>query len=517
MREEIRRARDDLVTFATLAGYPLTGYQADALRLEQRTTVIAAPRQTGKSYGLSLLSLWWGFRRRDQHVLLVSAGEEGSKRLLRTIADIAARNPLLQGSVLNETASLLLLSNGSEIRSVPASERQIRGWSVDLLIVDEATYVPEDVLLGAALPTTAARPEAKVVLASTPWAMEGAFYRFFLQGRDENVAHTRSYQWKLADAPWITEEVVEQYRATLPALRFRAEFDGEFVGATDALFPLRDLTDAIAPYRLLQAHEARREEVVVGIDWGRAFDRHAIVALGVLEDYGVNEHPVLFAPYLHTSQMSYSEMVAQVSSLAGTRRRTYYLVDPFYSLPARPLRMGGGRTFHESGATVLTREQREGRERGFTVRAFVTEMNGVGAMPSEELARRIGRQRVVGVHSSQRSKEDSYSRLRALLSDRRLVLPDNIELIRQLQGLTVTPTRTGGLTIEASDPNVHDDLADALALAVSAVPHNTSGGQSQGEPPGTEWIETPGRVRLPAFPRPRRPGSLARSGRIVSW
>ena len=516
MREELRRARDDLATFATLAGFPLTGYQAESLRLEQRTTVIAAPRQTGKSYGLSLLSLWWGFRQRDQHVLLVSAGEEGSKRLLRSIADIAARNPLLQGSVLNETASLLLLSNGSEIRSVPASERQIRGWSVDLLIVDEATYVPEDVLLGAALPTTAARPKAKVVLASTPWAMEGAFYRFFLQGRDECVEHTRSFQWKLADAPWITQEVVEQYRATLPPLRFRAEFEGEFVGATDALFPLRDLQDAICAYRLIEPQEARREEVVVGVDWGRAFDRHAIVAVGVLEDYGVNEHPVLLIPYLHTSQVPYSEMVALVASLDGGRRRTVYF-DPFYSLPAKPLRMGNGWTLHETAATVLTPAQQKRNACGFTVRSFVTEMNGVGAMPSEELARRLGRQRVVGVHSSQRSKEDAFSRLRALLSDRRLVLPDNVELIRQLQGLTVTPTRSGGLTIEASDPNVHDDLADALALAVSRVPHDTRGGEPREEPSNVEWIETPGGIRLPASPRPRRPGSLARSGRVVTW
>lgn len=516
MREELRRARDDLSTFATLAGYPLTGYQAEALRLEQRTTVIAAPRQTGKSYGLSLLSLWWGFRKSNQHVLLVSAGEEGSKRLLRTIADIAARNPLLQGSVLNETASLLLLSNGSEIRSVPASERQIRGWSVDLLIVDEATYVPEDVLLGAALPTTAARPNAKVVLASTPWAMEGAFYRFFLQGRDESVEHTRSYQWKLADAPWITEEVVEQYRATLPPLRFRAEFEGEFVGATDALFPLRDLMDAIASYRLLGPADARREEITVGVDWGRAFDRHAIVAVGVLEDYGVNDHPVLFLPYLHTSQVPYSEMVTLVASLNGGRKRSIYF-DPFYSLPARPEVMASGWTLHETAATVLTPQQKERASRGFTVKAYVTEMNGVGAMPSEELARRLGRQRVVGVHSSQRSKEDAFSRLRALLSDRRLVLPDHIELIRQLQGLTVTPTRSGGLTIEASDPNVHDDLADALALAVSAVPHDTRGGVPNDQPSEVEWIETPGGIRLPASPRPRRPGSLARNGRVVTW
>jgi hypothetical protein len=186
-------------------------------------------------------------------------------------------------------------------------------------------------------------------------------------------------------------------------------------------------------------------------------------------------------------------------------------------MPAKPDRLSNGWVLHETGRTVLTPEQIERRGRGFAVRKFVTEMNGVGAMPSEELARRLGRQRVVGVHTSQRSKEDGFSRLRALLSDRRLVLPDNLELLRQLQGLTYSPTPSGGLSIEASDPNVHDDLADALALAVSAVPHDTKGGVPKEQPAGVEWLETDGGLLVPVDARPRRPGSLARSGRIVTW
>src|SRR5437868_9446311 len=182
MRADLSSLRDDLSAFSAFIGRPLRPWQAQALECEVRTTVVSAPRQTGKSYSLANLSLHRAFRKPGQRVLVVSAGEEASKRLLAEVT-YAATHPLLQGSVLAETASLLTLSNGSEIRSVPASERQIRGWSVDLLIVDEAAYVAEDVLLGAALPTTAARPEARIVLVSTPWAVAGAFYRFFLAGR----------------------------------------------------------------------------------------------------------------------------------------------------------------------------------------------------------------------------------------------------------------------------------------------------------------------------------------------
>lgn len=512
MRGAIRQARDDLSAFAEIVGYPLLSYQADALRLSSKVTALVAPRQTGKSYSLSVLALWWAFRRPQQRVLLVSAGEEASKRLLSTIVSVAS-HPLLQGSVLNETASLLLLSNGSEIRSVPASERQIRGWSVDLLIVDEAAYVSDEVLLGAAFPTTVARPDARIVLASTPWAMEGAFYRYAVQGFEDGQ-HTTTFQWRLKDAPWIDEATVEHARKTYPALRFQAEFEGEFVGTTDALFPAAELRAAVAPYRLVAPDEARGEEIVVGVDWGRAFDRHAVVALGIVEDYGANDAPVLFIPWLETSQRPYTEMVATVAALVRHRRRLSFR-EPFYSRPIRES-MGNGWTLHETGATVFTKEQQEARRRGYFVRTLVTEMNGVGAMPTEELVRRLGR-RVVGVHSSQRSKEDAFSRLRALLSDRRIALPDDLELLRQLQGLTYSPTQSGGMSIAAADPNVHDDLADALALAVSAVPADAQGGHVKEEPAGIDWLETEGGIHIPARPRPKGAGSLARPARVVTW
>jgi hypothetical protein len=512
-REQIRLARDDLSAFSDLIGRPLRPYQATALMCDTRTVVVVAPRQTGKSYGLANRALWTAFRKANQRVLIVSAGEEASKRLLAEIT-LAATHPLLAGSVLSETASLLMLSNGSEIRSVPASERQIRGWTVDLLIVDEAALVPDDVLLGAALPTTAARPDARIILTSTPWAMEGAFYRSYLAGLDSQ--HTRSFQWKLADAPWITPEVIEQYRATLPPLRFLAEFEGQFVGASDALFPPSDLKDAVCSYALLPPREARGEEIVVGVDWGRAFDRHAVVALGMLDDYGANAHPILFVPWLETSQRSYSEMVEVVASIGTRRERRTVVVSPFYSRTARPEKLPGGFTLHENGATLPPPGGYPIPSR-YSVRTLVTEMNGVGAMPSEELARRLGR-RVLGVHSSQRSKEDAYSRLRALLSDRRLVLPDDLELMRQLQGLTYAPTKSGGLTIEAGDPNVHDDLADALSLAVSAIPHDTRGGVASEPPEGVEWLQTAGGVHVPPAPRPRRRGAFNRVARqIVTW
>ena len=117
-------------------------------------TVIAAPRQSGKSLSLAVLALHRAFGEPETRVLIVSAGDDAAKRLLGEAARIALRSPLLSGSVLDESASRIVLSNGSAIASVPASEKAIRGETVDLLLVDEAVQVDPDLLLAAALPTT---------------------------------------------------------------------------------------------------------------------------------------------------------------------------------------------------------------------------------------------------------------------------------------------------------------------------------------------------------------------------
>ena len=79
---DLARLRSDLSAFAAAIGQPLTEWQATSLKLDRRTSVVVAPRQAGRSRALAVLALWWCYRLADQRALLVSAGEDASKRLL---------------------------------------------------------------------------------------------------------------------------------------------------------------------------------------------------------------------------------------------------------------------------------------------------------------------------------------------------------------------------------------------------------------------------------------------------
>lgn len=247
-RETLRRAREDLGEFATMVGRPLTAWQVEALRLRTRTTVVRAPRQTGKSRALALLAVHGAFRNPDCRVLIVSAGETGARRLLGDVRAIIAGSPGLSVSVVDENAGFVRLTNGSETRCVPASEAQIRGWSVDLLLVDEAALVDDDLLHGAAIPTTAARPNARVVLMSSARGASGGFYEAFVRGFAGTDPHTMAFSWWIRDAYWITPDALGAMRESIPPALARAELDNEWLDVGDGLRLIEDehIDDAVA-------------------------------------------------------------------------------------------------------------------------------------------------------------------------------------------------------------------------------------------------------------------------------
>jgi Terminase large subunit, T4likevirus-type, N-terminal len=272
---DLRRARSDLRTFSEAVESALEPWQANALNLTARTTVIVAGRQVGKSRSLSVAALHWAYSRPNQTVLVISAGEDASRRLLAQAAAIAIRSPLLSGSVVDENASKLVLSNGSEILSVPASERAVRGLSVDLLLVDEAAQVDDDLLLGAAIPTTAARPDARIVLAGSPGAAEGAFYEMAEQG-EQGGEHVVTHRWHLQDATWIGGHVIDAARSALAPAQFEREYLGRFadVGAEERVIP-REWIDQAVRRQLDPA-----EVVLYGVDVARhGGDETVIVGL----------------------------------------------------------------------------------------------------------------------------------------------------------------------------------------------------------------------------------------------
>lgn len=139
-----------------------------------RTVVVIVARQNGKSHLLKVLALWRLWRDRAGLVIGAAQTVSLSRMLLVEAGHLAADLPGLRRIYYSATLPQILKDDGSRYIAVSANDDAGRGYSADLVIIDElrshTTWAPWSAL-GA---TTMARPRAQI------WAITNA-------GTDESV------------------------------------------------------------------------------------------------------------------------------------------------------------------------------------------------------------------------------------------------------------------------------------------------------------------------------------------
>jgi hypothetical protein len=435
---EIEAARRDPVVFADkMIGRPLWDHQIEVVRSDARYRVICAGRRAGKSHVYGVLALHGAFSRPGFKVLIVSAGDTAAKRLFAEIAAMA-KAPKLGPSTEDETTSTLTLSNGSTIECVPASMRQVRSAEADLLIVDEAGFVAQEIW-EAAEPIILARPGSRVLLASTPWGALDHFFRvLWNQGKDRPDEHVRSWHWPSEVSPLVDRDLLEQIRLRNLGRPdyFEREYLALWTSDSGSYFTEAELMANVADYELGTVERARAEGwadwgvytsgLIGGIDWGAARDSSALAVVGVLDDLGLNVNAAGRGQRLY---------------LAALEERTDGDWDGFIR-------------FCVDAAIALP------------LWVTVSETNGVGAWPTQDLQRRLQGfgPRVAPAHTDNRRKQSGYGMLKGLLQQRAIVLPSHPRLLSQLRALQFEQLPGGGMRIQVPDNLGHDDLTCMSAL-----------------------------------------------------
>jgi hypothetical protein len=332
-------------------------------------------------------------------------------------------SPLLAGSTADESMSSITLSNGSMIQSVPASSRQVRGKTIDLLILDEACFIPAEVW-SAAQYTVISRPGSRVVLASTPYGRSDSFFSIMYRAGERGDESIESFHWPSTASPLVDPELLDLWRRTSTDREYRREVLAEWVGDEGAFFTAAELDGAVDDYEFWAPEEAEGVGGVAGVDWAFAHDASAFTIVADSGDRSPDGQAVLFVAWIEEAFATpYSQFLDRLVELMAPHR-----YDP---------------------------------------EAVVSEANGVGAMPSQELARRRGRRIPVhAVHTTAASKEDGFGTIKLLLQQQRLVLPRHAGLLAQLSALEFVQRDSGLASIAVPEHRGHDDLAMSLCLAV---------------------------------------------------
>ncbi len=255
---EIRRARDavrqngdcrspfssDPVAFAKDVGFTPDDWQEEILSSNHPRKLMLCGRQTGKTSVAAMLAIHKALTIANSTVLIVAPSERQAK-LAFSRASAFYREAGAPIALRSDRRTGMELANGSVIEALPALERTIRGFSVDLLIIDEAAAVP-DVDYFALLPSLIAT-QGEQLLLSTPRGKRGFFYDLWSSEPDANPAPAAWFKKSVRsdEVDRIRPSDLELFKQAMPLEWFRQEFLCEFLDAEGSLFAVDDIHAAL--------------------------------------------------------------------------------------------------------------------------------------------------------------------------------------------------------------------------------------------------------------------------------
>jgi hypothetical protein len=243
LRDDLRLALDR-VAFARALGLEPDGWQEELLRSTSDRVLLNCSRQSGKSTMVAIITLHRALYHPNSLILCLAPALRQSQELFAKVLsfyrDLGKPVPAHAENKLS-----LELENSSRIMTLPGTEKTIRGFSgAALIILDEAAQVADD-LYFAVRPMLAVSGGALMML-STPYGKRGVFFEVW-----ESGLQWERYEVPASQCPRISEEFLEEERASLPPFIFRQEYECSFEETEDQVFTTdlidRALTEEVKP------------------------------------------------------------------------------------------------------------------------------------------------------------------------------------------------------------------------------------------------------------------------------
>ncbi len=395
--------------FCNLIGFKLFDYQKKILNDASKRIVMCCGRQVGKSTIAAIKALHFAFSKPKTTTLVVSATLRQSMLLFDRLLDVI-ESSLLRRSIAYRSRTRIKLSNGSWIIALPSGRwgSTLRGHTANLVIIDETSFIPEEVIANVVFPMISTT-NGYAWLLSTPWDKGHIFYKCFTSP-EWSVHHLPS-----SSNPLIKPEFLEEQRKLIGEERFRMEYLAEFVDDTKSYFPMALLRTCVEDLELWP-----RETNLVSNDFGG--ERYAGY------DPGGKESLSAFV----VVERVQDKIIAR--HIRTDRERNYATVNAEIADYCNAL-----------GVTELCVDQ-----------------TGLGN-PIVEHLKELGTS-VEGLVLTQKTKEELFSNLKILLEQRKIVISNNNELLNALNCVEYERTRTGNYAFSHRQ-GTYDDLAFALALA----------------------------------------------------
>ena len=395
-------------------------YQEEFLRDRSSHIAACCGRQVGKTRLASIKALHFALANPKTQVLIVSAGLRQSIILFNRILDFIDTSFAVSILLDEKTRTRVRFANRSEIVALPCGREgtTLRGFTADMTILDEASFIPRIVIDSVIRPTTITKPNARTIMLSTPWTRDHPFY----EAMTKPEQGFKTYHWPSATNPLITKEKLELERKTIGEFDFDREYNANFIDDQFSYFPSKLVLACTDNYQLKPdptGAEKYSGDFYVGIDFGK-----------------INDHST----------------IAILERTREEERRLVYLKEFPLGTPY---------------SAVIGTVKRLNAAYGFV--CGYLDQTGVGEGPYEQIHQDVPTVR--GITLTLQSKEDILGKLRLLMENELLTLPqDNQRLLTQITNQQYEPTPTGSLKFN-HPTGTNDDQLWALALATYASQH----------------------------------------------
>jgi hypothetical protein len=209
------------------------GYQKEFLNEKSKREVVNAGRQVGKSTMAAAKAIWFAVTHPNTNTLIVSSTLRQSMLMFDKVRSmIYSGSKFVRNSVTKPTKREFTFSNGSKITALPcgANGHSLRGHTAHMVILDEAAFIPDDVISRVVSPMLSTTDGWEMLL-STPWDKDHTFYKVF------NSPEWVHFHFPSSANPLVTKEFLEEQRELYGEERFAQEYLAEFVDDENSYFP----------------------------------------------------------------------------------------------------------------------------------------------------------------------------------------------------------------------------------------------------------------------------------------
>lgn len=236
--------------------FDLYDFQEAAIKrfLKYRFNINKWSRQVGKSTIVRGFILWWGIFHKDQLIAMIGNKLSLAKEQMQQLRDSYSRLPTwLQPGVKLWNKTSIQFSNNSRIIVSSSSPDNIRGFSINLLYLDEFAFLRPNLateFIASVMPSISSGKTTRCIITSTPNGMNH-FYEMWQTSleldqaeaeydKGNNNLYVRSVV-KWDQVPGRTEVWANSEKLKIGDQRFRQEYECEFVGSGITLIDYRCL------------------------------------------------------------------------------------------------------------------------------------------------------------------------------------------------------------------------------------------------------------------------------------